>query len=258
MVDEVLLKMIAPNPGRFPLTPALSPQANLALLARVLFDEGYDDHLAGHISWKQRDGSLLMTPWELTWDEITAADVIRVGTEGENKAKVIKGAWNVTPAVSLHLEIYKRRPDVAIVIHNHPRWSSVYAGLHRTPAIYDQTAAQVNGDIAFVHEYEGTVNQSNEAVITAEALGSSKWAILANHGAVVTAGNIRQAYLRAMTLEMRCRLAWHVQTAGQGTAVDAKIAEKTGAMIDGSGFPFLWEAMVRRALRKDPGILNDA
>jgi hypothetical protein len=38
--------------------------------------------------------------------------------------------------------------------------------------------------------------------------------------------------------------------------VEKKIAEKTGAMIDGSGFPFLWEAMVRRALRKDHGILN--
>jgi len=256
MVDEVLLKMIAPNPGRYPLMPKLSHKASLALLARILFDEGYDDHLAGHISWKQEDGSLLMTPWELTWDEITAADVIRVATDSEAKGKVVEGAWNVTPAVGLHLEIYQRRPDVRIVIHNHPRWSSVYSGLHQVPKIFDQTAAQVNGDIAFFNEYDGTVNQSNEAAATAQALGSSKWAILANHGVVVTAGNIRQAYLRAMTLEMRCRLAWHVQTAGGGQEVQKNIAEKTGAMIDGSGFPFLWEAMVRRALRKDSGILN--
>jgi L-fuculose-phosphate aldolase len=257
MVDEVLLKMIAPNPGRYPLVPKLSAKANVALLARTLFDEGYDDHLAGHISFRQQDGSLLMTPWELTWDEITAADIIRVGISGDEKGKVTEGAWNVTPAVSLHLEIYQRRPDVHIVIHNHPRWSSIYSGLHAVPGIYDQTAAQVNGDIAFFNEYDGTVNQSNEAIQTAEALGQAKWAILANHGAVVTAANIRQAYLRAMTLEMRCRLAWHVQTAGQGKTVDEQIAEKTGAMIDGSGFPFLWEAMVRRQLRKDPGILND-
>jgi len=256
MVDEVLLKMLAPNPGRYPLMPKLSPQANVALLARVLFEEGYDDHIAGHISFKQPDGTLLMTPWELTWDEITAADIIHIATEGENKDKVIEGAWNVTPAVSLHLEIYKRRPDVHVVIHNHPRWSSVYSGLHQVPGVYDQTSAQVNGEIAFFNEYDGTVNQSNEAVATAEALGHAKWAILANHGAVLTAGNIRQAYLRAMTLEMRCKLAWHVQSAGGGKEVEKKIAEKTGAMIDGSGFPFLWEAMVRRALRKDPLILN--
>jgi len=257
MVDEVLLKMIAPNPGRYPLVPKLTHKASVALLARVLFDEGYDDHLAGHISWKQEDGSLLMTPWELTWDEMTAADIIRVGTSGDEKGKVIEGDWNVTPAVNLHLEIYRRRPDVRMVIHNHPRWSSIYSGLHQVPGIYDQTAAQVNGEIAFFNEYDGTVNQSNEAVNTAEALGESKWAILANHGVVVTAANIRQAYLRAMTLEMRCRLAWHVQTAGKGEVIQEKIAEKTGAMIDGSGFPFLWEAMVRRQLRRDPGILNE-
>jgi len=257
MVDEALLKMIAPNPGRYPLVPKLTPRAQIALLARVLFDEGYDDHLAGHISWRQSDGTLLMTPWELTWDEITAGDIIRIATEGEKKGKVIAGDWNVTPAVSLHLEIYRRRPDVNIVIHNHPRWSSVFSGLHQVPGIFDQTSAQVNGEIAFFNEYDGTVNQSNEAVATADALGKAKWAILANHGVVVTAKDIRQAYLRAMTLEMRCKLAWHVQTAGGGKPVHEKVAEKTGAMIDGSGFPFLWEAMARRALRKDMSILNE-
>ena len=257
MVDEALLKLIAPNPGRYPLAPKLTPRAHVALLARVLFDEGYDDHLAGHISWKQEDGTLLMTPWELTWDEITAADVVRIATHGEKKGKVVEGDWNITPAVSLHLEIYQRRPDVKVIIHNHPRWSSVYSGLHQVPGIYDQTSAQVNGDIAFFNEYEGTVNQGNEAVATAQALGQAKWAILANHGAVVTAKDIRQAYLRAMTLEMRCKLAWHVQTAGQGRAINDRIAEKTGAMIDASGFPFLWEAVVRRALRKDNKILDE-
>jgi ribulose-5-phosphate 4-epimerase/fuculose-1-phosphate aldolase len=252
MVDEALLKMIAPNPGRYRLMPELSPRAEVALLARVLFEEGYDDHLAGHISIRQEDDTLLMTPWELTWDEITEADILRVNMEG----KVIEGEWNVTPAVTLHLEVYQRRDDVKVVIHNHPRWSSVFSGLHQVPGVFDQTAAQVNGEIAFFDEYEGTVDQSNEAVATAEALGDLKWAILANHGAVVTARDARQAYLRAMTLEMRCKLAWHVQTAGEGRPIAPEIVDKTGGMIDGSGFPFLWEAMIRRALRKDPNILS--
>ncbi len=254
MIDTVLLKQIAPRPGRYALTPELSERAKVALLARILFEEGYDDHLAGHISWRQEDGSLLMTPWELTWDEVTAADIIRVNSEG----KVIEGEWNVTPAVTLHLEIYKRREDVGVVIHNHPRWSSVFAGLHKVPEVFDQTAAQVNGEIAFFGEYDGTVNQSNEAVDTAEALGDKKWAILANHGAVVTAANIRQAYLRAMTLEMRCRLAWHVSTVGEGTPVAPEVVEQTGGMIDASGFPFLWEAMIRRALRRDERIIDES
>ncbi len=252
-MNEELLRSFAPNPGRYKLAPDLTPKAKIALLARTLFDEGYDDHLAGHISCRQEDGSLLFTPWELTWDEITAADIIRVNNEG----KVIEGDWNVTPAVTLHLEIYQRREDVNVVIHNHPRWSSVFAGMHKLPEVFDQTAAQVNGDIAFFSEYEGTVNQSNEAVATAEALGDAKWAILANHGAVVTAKNVRQAYLRAMTLEMRSKLAWHVITGGGGQPIDDAIVEQTGGMIDASGFPFLWEAMIRRALRKDPLIIEE-
>lgn len=53
------------NPMAPPLPP-LSPQAEVALLARTLFREGYDDHLAGHITSRQPDGTLLVNPWGLT------------------------------------------------------------------------------------------------------------------------------------------------------------------------------------------------
>ena len=41
----------------------------LLLLARALWHEGYDDHLAGHITVNQGDGTLLCNPWLLTWEE---------------------------------------------------------------------------------------------------------------------------------------------------------------------------------------------
>ena len=51
-----------PNPGRHPLLPALTPKQELALLCRVLFREGYDDHIAGHITFRLDDGTMLSTP----------------------------------------------------------------------------------------------------------------------------------------------------------------------------------------------------
>ena len=48
------------NPMGPPLPP-LTPQAEVALLARMLHREGYDDHLAGHITYRQPDGTLLVT-----------------------------------------------------------------------------------------------------------------------------------------------------------------------------------------------------
>jgi len=65
----VVTKSIAP-----PL-PELTAAQELALLCRCLFAEGYDDHLAGHITYKHPDGTLLVNPFGLTWDEVTASDI---------------------------------------------------------------------------------------------------------------------------------------------------------------------------------------
>ena len=39
------------------LLPDLTPAEELVVLARTLWREGYDDHLAGHITIKQLDGT---------------------------------------------------------------------------------------------------------------------------------------------------------------------------------------------------------
>jgi len=49
--------------------------------------------------------------------------------------------------------------------------------------------------------------------------------------------------------------AYEVEQAGGGVALtDAQVAAI--ARPDANGFPFLWEAMARRELREDPGILE--
>ena len=51
------------------LIPDLSAAEELVLLARTLWREGYDDHLAGHITYNLGDGTLLCNPWLVLWNE---------------------------------------------------------------------------------------------------------------------------------------------------------------------------------------------
>ena len=44
------------------LLPRSQPREELVLLARTLWREGYDDHLAGHITYRQADGTLPLQP----------------------------------------------------------------------------------------------------------------------------------------------------------------------------------------------------
>jgi ribulose-5-phosphate 4-epimerase/fuculose-1-phosphate aldolase len=251
-MNDDLLEQLAPVPRTEPLLPPLTPRAELALLCRALFYEGYDDHIAGHITLKQADGTSLCSPWELAWDEVRARDVIRLNGKGQ----VIEGHWNVTPAIGLHLAIHAHRPDVGVVIHNHSRFGTLWANARRIPPIHDQTSAQVDGDPVLVDEYNAPANDLSEAENCARSLGQAKFALLANHGVLVVARDIRQAHLRAVTLEWRCRQAWMMEAIGGGAPMPDAVAKHVGAMIDGNGFPFLWEAMARRELRRDPTVLD--
>jgi L-fuculose-phosphate aldolase len=235
-----------------PPLPELSPQAELALLGRTLHREGYDDHLAGHITYAQADGSLLVNPFGLPWDEIRASDVMRIDREGH----VLDGPWTVTPAIELHLALHRVRHDVRVAVHNHPRWGTVWADIHRIPPIYDQTSALIDGDPALYNEYQGAVNDVANAEAAVRAMGDAKMALLANHGVFVVGDSIRQAHLRSITLEWRCRQAWHVEAVGGGVALPAEVAGPLGSRVDAKGFIGLWEAMVRRELRHDPAVLD--
>ena len=239
------------NPMAPPL-PELTPQAELALLCRTLFAEGYDDHLAGHITYRQPDGTLLCNPWGLTWDEIRASDVMRVDLDGN----VLEGPWTVTPAIPLHLELHKARHDVGVAVHNHPRWGTIWADLQRIPPVYDQTSAMVPGEIALYDDYDGAVNSTDNARACVEALGDARQALLANHGVFVVGTDIAQAHHRAIVLEWRCRQAWHVEALGDGVAMKRDVFEKFSAPFDFVSFPGLWEAMVRRELRRDPDVVT--
>ncbi|MDT0575947.1 class II aldolase/adducin family protein [Croceicoccus sp. F390] len=248
------LEELSPMPGRHPLIPDLSPRQEVALLCRTLHREGYDDHIAGHITLADANaqGTFLVNPWELAWDELTASDIVRVDGTGQ----VIEGEWNVTPAIGLHLAVHKQRHNLRVVIHNHSRWGSVWSAAGRIPPVYDQSSGLVEGDPVMYDEYAGTVDGAEEAQAAADALGQGKWAMLKNHGVFVVAENIRQAHLRAITLEHRCRLAWQVEVLGGGQPITNPDALRVASMSDSMGFPFLWEAMARREIRLDPAVLD--
>lgn len=246
------LKHIIPKPGKRALLPELSAKAQVALMCRMCFREGWNDHIAGHITLRQEDGTILTNPWELAWDELTAGDIVTLDSNGNN----LDSDWNVTPAIGLHLQLHKLREDAHVVMHNHPEWSGRWACLGRVPGVYDQSSAYVGGDLPLFNEYEGTFDDEDKTLAAAKALGQAKWALLANHGSLVVGCNLRQAHLRVCTLEWRSKRAFELEQLG-GAAVTPIEQFESVARADDNGFPFLWEAMARREIRRDPSVLKD-
>lgn len=241
----------APKPGARPLLPELSPKAQVALMCHMLHREGWDDHIAGHISYRQPDSTILTNPWELAWDEVTASDIVTLDSAGNN----LDSDWNTTPAIGLHLQLHAAREDAQVVIHNHPHWSGIWANLKQSPPVHDQAGAYCGVHLPVYDEYAGTLEDGSACESAVEALGSANWALLANHGSLVVARDLRQAHLRAITLEWRSKRAYEVKLAGGAEPLADAMVEQI-AIADANGFPFLWEAMARRALRNNPSILD--
>ncbi len=240
-----------PAPTQARLLPDLSPRQELAVLARTLWREGYDDHLAGHITYRQSDGTLLCNPWMLLWEELRPEQVLRIDLDGS----VVEGDWPVPPGIPLHLELHRQRHDVTVAVHHHPRFGTVWADVGRRPPCPDQSSALGGGELVLVDEYEGPVNDRGSAARAVAALGTADLALLANHGVFVLAGSIRAAHQRAVALEQRCRQAWHVEALGGGRELPEP-ARAVFASSDGEGFIGFWEAMARRELRLDPTLLD--
>jgi L-ribulose-5-phosphate 4-epimerase len=239
------------SPDTDHLLPDLTPRQELVLLARMLWHEGYDDHLAGHITYRQPDGTLLCNPWMLLWEEIRPEDVLVIDLDGH----LVEGRWPVPLGIPLHLALHRQRDDVVVAVHSHPRYATVWADLARLPGCYDQSSALGGGEVVIVDEYDGPVDARDSADRAVAAMGEADMALLVNHGVFVTAGSIRAAHQRAVALEYRSRRAWHVEALGSGRHLPEP-ARSFFAASDGEGFIGFFEAMARRELRADPTLLD--
>ena len=240
------------EPTPVKLIPDLSPREELVVLARCLWREGYNDHLAGHITCNLGDGTLLCNPWLITWDELYPHQVIRIDLQGN----VVEGDWPVPLGIPLHLALHAARRDLTWAVHNHPLYGTVMADMKLLPPAMDQSSTLGGGTVVLIDEYKGGVDSTTAAAAAVAAMGDADIALLAGHGVFVTGGSARAAHQRAVALEQRCQRAWHIVAAGGqlDTPLPGWWLDRMRGS-DGEGFIGFWEAMVRQELRADPDLL---
>ncbi len=232
------------NAAEDSLLPQLTKRAEVVLLARALWREGYDDHLAGHITYRLDDGTFLTNPWFLLWNEFGPEDVVRIDIDG----RVLEGRWPAAPGVKLHLALHRARADVIVAVHNHPHWCTVYANLRRIPGCYDQSSALGGGSIAVVDQYTGGVDDTDNAEAAIAAMGAADIALLAGHGVFVLGDSVRQVHQRAVAIEQRAHRAWFIENGGGSHEIPPAVQDTLGR----AEFFGFWEAMARRELLADP------
>ncbi|SDG38583.1 Ribulose-5-phosphate 4-epimerase/Fuculose-1-phosphate aldolase [Pseudonocardia oroxyli] len=232
----------------------LSPVQEFALFARMLSRLGYDDGLAGHITYQQADGTFLVNPFLIPWDQLRASDVCVCDSSGSQ----IAGRYRINSATELHFAFHRVR-TARVIVHNHPKWSTAWSAMRRLPPVYDQSSALASGRLVLVDEYTGTVEQRQAAEQVIEAMGDAEMAILANHGVLIIADSLPELLTRARVLEVRSHNAWHVEAMGPGgRPLPDDMVTRLGQGLEkvGGAFPGYFESMARREISADPSVLD--
>jgi ribulose-5-phosphate 4-epimerase/fuculose-1-phosphate aldolase len=237
-----------------PIGLDLTEQQQLACAFRILARAGFSEHIAGHITWRRDDGeSMWVNPWGLWWEEVRASDVCAVDFDG----KVIEGAWDVTPAIHIHTELHRRRPDARIVVHNHPYYVSLLAATGDLPEIVHQTGTMFDGDLRFVDEYTGEIDSPELGADLAEHIGDASVVILANHGALITGENIAQATFRAACIDRMCRFAYDSALLGKKVKpIAPSLRQAMKASLLERGADVYWAGAVRLLLQENTQVIT--
>ena len=163
---------------------------------------------------------LAITPQGRYVDELASHDIVIVGEEG----KPVEGKSTPSAELSLHVAVYRARPDVGAVIHAHPPMSSATAVVGRPiPPILEDQLVYLGGQIE-VAPY--TLPGSQEWVWGAvKALSNRNACLLANHGALIVGKDLKAALIACQFLE-KCAMAFLYATwAGQVNSLPPQVAK---------------------------------
>jgi ribulose-5-phosphate 4-epimerase/fuculose-1-phosphate aldolase len=247
--QNVPVRLPAPGPG---LDRELTAREELACALRILTREGWRENLSGHITVATDDGGMWCNPWGIWWEEVRASDVLRLDADGN----VADGKWDVTPAVFLHTELHRTRPDAKVVVHNHPYYATLLSVLGELPQPLHQNACIFEDEIVFVDEYSG-IEDAADGKWLARQVGDASGILLANHGAIVTGPTVAAAAYKAATFERMCRLTYDALTSGRRTKSIPEDARRAFKPVLAQNTPrAYWEGAVRLLLRDEPEVLE--
>ena len=155
----------------------------------------------------------------------------------------------------IHAAIYRARPDVVSVVHNHSP-SVIPFGISSVPLrpVYHMSAFIGDGLPVFDIRHTAGITQMlvdgpERGRALAESLGSANGVLMRGHGAVVVAPSLQLAVARGVYLELNARI--QLQAIGLGAPVTYLDPLEARAFVESgelSSFARAWELWKRQAL----------
>ena len=229
---------------------------DLAAVFRLAEHFNWHEGVANHFSLAvSTDGKqFLMNPKWRHFSAIKASDLLLLDADDKDAMKRPNApdetAW------CIHGRMHALVPSARCVLHAHPAYATALAGL-ADPEIkpIDQNTARFYKRVAYDLGYEGMANSDAEGNRLAALLGNHKTMMMGNHGVLIAAASVAEAFDELYYLERACQTLMLAYASGQKLNVMSdKVAEQTARDWDlytDSAFAH-FEEMKKVLDRKDP------
>ena len=156
----------------------------------------------------------------MLYEEITASSLIKIDLDG-NTVLQPEHDYSVNAAgYVIHSAVHTARHDAECVIHTHTRAGTAVSALADGLMPLSQTAMRFAGHLAY-HDYEGPAFNRGERERLVADLGNKNAMILRNHGLLVCAPSIPQAFNLIYWLEQACKIQIDILSCGRALHVPA-------------------------------------
>ena len=167
-----------------------------------LYAQGLTTPSGGNISLRVSDDLILLTPSATDKGNMTAEQIAEIGMDGTNHTPELKPSGET----SMHLEIYKRRPDVQAIVHAHPPMASAFAVSDKqlNVRLIAESYAIIGEPAVAAYALTGTQELADSV---ADCLtGNTCCVLMKNHGVLTVGDDLLQTFDRIEVLENAAKI----------------------------------------------------
>jgi L-fuculose-phosphate aldolase len=180
---------------------------------RAMLASGLVAGTSGNVSARDEDGSILITPSAVPYDEIAPDDLVRLSPAGG----VLEGGREPSSERRVHLALYGARRDAGAIVHTHSVHATAWSFLGE-PLDLDTEELLVAAGGAVRCAAHGESGSDDLATTVLDACADRRAVLMARHGVVALADTPARALDVCAVVERQAEIAWLLRNARERSA----------------------------------------
>jgi len=209
---------------------------DIVRVGKLLYDKGLIVATDGNGSARVESNRILATPSGLCKGFMEPEQLIVVDLNGERVGLTNPANRNLQPTseMRMHLEAYRRRPDIAAVVHAHPPTTVAMsiAGIDLARCLIPEVIVTLG--VVPTTRYATPSSDENARAIR-DLIGGHDAIVLQRHGTLTVGRDPLDAFLKTESLEQMARIAFMTQLLGASPELPPEEVAKLVAQREALG-----------------------